>query len=285
MRNELRVILVLLCLFLITLSYPELKIEKERIFQYKKHVVPRTALLKYLAVEYDEAVADYFWMKVTLSYGRKDWRKIATDEDWLYLLKLTDLVTDLNPYFFIPYYFAGVVFPWESKFKKEVIPLLEKGMRNLPDEWRIPFLIGFIYFYYLHNSKRAAYYISLASEKEGSPEYLVKLAARLYYEAGEEENAVCFLREIIKSVKNPELKEELKRRIKALEDIVFLNRAVKKYIKIKGKEPETLEDLVRSGIISRIPKEPYGGKYYYDRKKKKVRTTSNLRLKSDEKGI
>jgi len=275
-KGEGKVLLVLLCLFLITLSKPDLQVEKGRGFQLKTRLIPRAEMIEFLADGYKEAVADYFWMRVTLTYGDENWRKRADDDDWRYLLKLTDLVAKLNPYFFMPYYFAGVVFPWESRYKEEVIPILERGMKYLPNEWRIPFLIGFIYFYFLDSKKRAAYYIQLASEKRNSPEYLIKLAARLYYEAGEEESALLFLEQMEKSTREPELKKEIRRRIKVLRDILFLKAAVKKYIETTGKEPEDLEDLVRTGIIKKVPEEPYGGRYYYDRKEGRVKTTSEL---------
>ncbi|RKY99485.1 MAG: hypothetical protein DRQ04_07470 [Candidatus Hydrothermota bacterium] len=283
MRKEGKILLILLCLFLITLSKPGLLLEKERAYQLKTRLLPRVDMIELLADGYKEAVADYFWMRVTLYYGDENWRKRADDEDWGYLLKLTDLVARLNPYFFMPYYFAGVVFPWESNYKKEVIPILERGMKYLPDEWRIPFLIGFIYFYFLDSKKRAAYYIQLASEKKDSPEYLIKLAARLYYEAGEEESALLFLEQMERSTSEPELKKEIKRRIKVLKDILFLKGAVQKYIETTGKEPEDLEDLVRTGIIKEVPREPYGGRYYYDRKDKRVKTSSELGKRRKEK--
>ncbi|MBK5095481.1 MAG: tetratricopeptide repeat protein, partial [Deltaproteobacteria bacterium] len=44
-------------------------------------------------------------------------------------------------------------------------------------------------------------------------------------------------------------------------DIQFLERAVDAYRQNTGEVPATLTDLLRSGLIPRIPVEPHGGKY------------------------
>lgn len=240
--------------------------------------VPRPSLLKAVSLEYRLLVADFFWMKVTLLYGEPYFRKKATPQDWDYIEKTVMLVTELDPYFFIPYYFAGIVLPMEANRYEAAIKILERGLKYLKTEWRIPFLIGFTYYYYLHDNLKAAEYFEMASKLPEAPEYLPKLAARLRFEAGEIRNAIAFLITIYNNTDNLVLKKSLARRIKALQDILYLTEAVNLYKKRFGHPPDSLKDLVRSGLIRAIPQEPYGGKYYYDKKEDKVKTTSNFRL-------
>jgi len=240
--------------------------------------VPKPGLLKTISLEYRMVLADFFWMKVTLFYGDPKFRKKAEPADWDYIEKTIEVVTELDPYFFIPYYFAGIILPLEADRVDQANKFLLKGLKYLKNEWRIPFLLGFNYYYYKHDYLKAAEYLEIASKLPGSPEYLPKLAARLRYQAGDLRHAIAFLRTMYNSTDNLELKKSLARRIKAFEDILYLTKAVEIYRTRTGRLPGSLEDLVRAGIIRSIPREPYGGKYYFDPEDGRVKTTSNFRM-------
>ena len=248
--------------------------------------VPKPGLLKTIALEYRMVLSDFFWMKVTLFYGDPEFRKRAEPEDWDYIEKTIEVVTELDPYFFIPYYFAGIILPMEAERVEDANRFLKKGLKYLKKEWRIPFLLGFNHYYYEHDYLKAAEYLEMASKLPDSPKYLPALAARLRYQAGDIRHAIAFLRAIYNSTDNLELKKSIARRIKAFEDILFLTQAVELYRRRMGKPPGSLEDLVRAGIIKGIPRDPYGGRYYYDPSDGKVKTTSNFRMvkKDEQKG-
>ena len=50
-------------------------------------------------------------------------------------------------------------------------------------------------------------------------------------------------------------------------DLAHLNDAVRGYGMTKFKKPDTLEDLVKAGLIERLPVAPVGKKYILDDKK------------------
>ncbi len=261
----------------------------ERIYREKPPLegvkyVPKPSLLKAVALEYRLLLADFFWMKVTLIYGEPDFRKKATEEDWDYIEKTIQVVTELDPYFFIPYYFAGIVLPMEADRVDDANDILIKGMNYLKKEWRIPFLIGFNYYYYKHEYLKAAEYLEKASKLPGAPEYLPQLASRLRYQAGDIRHAIAFLMTMYNNTDNLELKKSLAMRIKALQDIYYLSEAVEIFKKKFNRPPQNLEELVKMHIIKAIPSDPYGGKYYYDPEDGRVKTTSNFRpVKKNEK--
>ncbi len=253
------------------------KIYRERPPLESVRYVPKPSLLKAVALEYRLLLADFFWMKVTLIYGEPNFRKKATPEDWDYIEKTIQVVTELDPYFFIPYYFAGIVLPMEADRVDDANKFLMRGMKYLKKEWRIPFLIGFNYYYYKHEELEAAKYLEIASKLPGSPEYLPQLASRLRYQAGDIRHAIAFLMTMYNNTDNLELKKSLAMRIKALQDIYYLTQAVEIFKKKFNRPPKNLEELVETHIIKAIPRDPYGGKYYYDPKDGRVKTTSNFR--------
>jgi tetratricopeptide (TPR) repeat protein len=260
------------------------KIPEKKKVAYGERILPRSTLLKFLALEFRETVADLLWLQVTQIYGEKDFPKRAKPEDWQYLYRLTSMVVELDPYFFIPYYFTAFIFPWQAGMVKEANRLLKRGMFYRTWDWRLPFYIGFNLYFFLGDNDKASRYIMRASRLPEAPQYLPQLASRLLYEAGRLESALMLLEEIYSSTEDKLFKEEVLRRIVALRDILFLQRAVDFYEKKFGEKPSSLEDLVKRGIIKKIPEEPYGGRYYID-EAGRVMSTSQLRFKERNYGF
>ncbi len=238
--------------------------------------VPKANYIKAVSLEYKNAISDFFWMKVTLTYGDRNFDKKATPKDWEYLAKLTDLVTDLDPRFFIPYMFAASVLSWEGNMPEEAIKILKKGLDARRDDWRIPFYMGFNYFYFLGDSLRASQYLIKASRLPGSPKYLPLLATRLRSRAGDIKTAIRFLQGLLNTIENEQTREKIMKRLKALKDIDYLQTGVKIYRIKKAKYPQSLRDLLAFGIIDSIPHEPYGGYYTYDPKTGRVWSSTDL---------
>jgi hypothetical protein len=55
--------------------------------------------------------------------------------------------------------------------------------------------------------------------------------------------------------------EERMRRVEVERDLQILEKAIGQYTARVGAPPGRLGDLVRAGVLARIPGEPYGGKY------------------------
>src|SRR5438105_1180354 len=104
----------------------------------------------------------------------------ARRDDWAMTL-LFRYTTDLDEKFAGAYRFTGNALPRHTidgkvygVFATEY--LLEKGVRERPDDWRISFLLGFIESYYLGKMGEAARHIAHAAQQQGAPGYLGLLA-------------------------------------------------------------------------------------------------------------
>ena len=283
MRKFLEIFLV----FVLTLSlshFVSQKISKKEKIEDTERILPKSSFLNFLALEFKETVADLLWLQVTQIYGERDFPKKATYRDWQYLYRLTSLVVELDPYFFIPYYFTAFIFPWQAGMVKEANRVLKRGMFYRTWDWRLPFYIGFNVYFFLGDNEEASRYIMRASRLPEAPKYLPQLASRLLYEAGRLENALILLEEIYSVTEDEAFKEEILKRMFALKHILFLERAVSFYEKKFREKPTSLEDLVKKGIIPEIPREPYGGRYYLD-ETGRVMSTSQLRQKGGEKNF
>jgi len=78
------------------------------------------------------------------------------------------------------------------------------------------------------------------------------------------ETALAFLKNMSEREADPRRKASLQERIRQVEverDLQILEKAIGEYNTRVGAPPGRLADLVRAGVIARIPEEPYGGRY------------------------
>ncbi len=233
-----------------------------------------------------EAVSDVLYMSTCVLvgddiYARKSRRKLSRN-DWKVVIENVKVMNTLDRYYFDPYYFLGSYVPWNlidypGEIEK-INQVLKEGMNYVKD-WRIPFFIGFNYFYFLKDKEKGAKYLKIAASMEGSPYYLKLLVPRLYLETGKVELAISVTEEELKATKSEDVKKQLRKRLTALRIIRELDLAVKSYRKAFGKCPFNIKELKDKGFINFIPEDPYGGKFYL-KKNCTVWTTSDLREKS-----
>jgi hypothetical protein len=103
-----------------------------------------------------------------------------------------------------------------------------------------------------------------ASRIAGSPPHFPLLASRMLSEGHRPETALAFLQNMIERETDPRRKaslEERMRRVEVERDLQLLEKAIGEYATRVGAHPGRLADLVREGVLARIPEEPYGGQY------------------------
>jgi hypothetical protein len=190
--------------------------------------LPSGRFLKTAVLGYGNLVADYYWFQTIGYFGGH----YLADQKYPWLAHILNLVTDLDPRFGVVYSFGGVVLALEAQQVDESIALLEKGMVNLPGNWKLPFYAGFNYFYFKGDLSRAAPLIERAATLPGHPEYLPRLAATLYARAGRVGDAIAFLETVMKSVDDERLRENIRQKIEDLR---------------RGRVPASLDRVVGKG--------------------------------------
>lgn len=227
-------------------------------------------------------VGDYLSFKSIIYYGGKA-DKIAKrqykDVEFYNLYTTIKTSILLNPYNEDAYYFAQAAFSWIGH-AKDVNALLKYVMKYRTWDFKIPFFLGFNYAYFLKDYKDAAIYYKKASAISHSPLF-TDLAARYFYEGGRTRLGIAYLKAMVKMTRKESIKKVYETRLKALENIYKIQQAVEKYKKINSKPPKSIEVLVEDGLLKKIPKDPYGGRFYID-KNGKVKTTSNLAFKKED---
>jgi len=204
--------------------------------------------------------ADLSWLGAVQVAGTR--KPTLNDYDRLVLMIQT--VVQFDPKFKVPYLLGGLILGDSRAHVQEALKILTLGRANHPGDWRFPFYTGYLYYFSLGDPVEGGKALESAAQIEGSPRYLPLLAARMFSEGRKPETALQFLTEMMRQENDPARLEVLKRRIHevvAERDMQLLESAVEAYHKKTGRLPRELSDLVREGMIARLPEEPHGGRY------------------------
>jgi len=169
------------------------------------------------------------------------------------------------------YFFAGVVVATDKKGLEEGISFLKKYLKFNPDSWRLLHWIGFNY-YQLGKYLKAADYYRKASLLPDAPGFLKSNQPMLYYRGGRPDLGVIYLEGLLKSVRNKEELRWIKNKLKWLKNIVFLEKKINEFKNYFGRNPSDLKELVKYGLISSIPSDPFGKGYYLDKKTGRIKS-------------
>jgi tetratricopeptide (TPR) repeat protein len=225
--------------------------------------LPKGESLKPAMLGYHHLGADMLWLQLLQVLGKK--KNTASEYEWIY--HAVDVITTLDPQYAYAYYVGGVVLTNYANRIDLSNRLLEKGHRENPGEWNLPFLLGYNHYFGLGDAAKGAEYIQIASRTSHAPDFLPGLATRMYAEAGNPDVALLFLEALWKE--NPELaiREKLEDRAKEVlieRDLRSLDQAVAQFRSQHHEFPKQLDDLVTKGYVTRIPQEPFGGSYRLD---------------------
>lgn len=234
--------------------------------------VPEGAYLRIAVLGYRQVVADLLWIQAVQAMGERR----VSEEAGHWIAHALDVITTLDPRFVRVYEVGGIALTTLVVLTEESNRLLEKGIRYNPEVWRLPFYLGFNYYFELQNDQKAAEYIARASRLPGAPAYLASFAAQLYVSARTPQVAVDFLGQMYSQTTDENVKRVLEQRLKetvAERDLQLLEEAVGRYRELYKRAPVRLEDLVGPGLLRELPREPFGGHYLYDPQAQSVRSS------------
>ncbi|MBA2880637.1 tetratricopeptide (TPR) repeat protein [Desulfosalsimonas propionicica] len=205
-------------------------------------------------------MADYLLLKgVSFLGGRHE----TTERDMNAIHTLFKQSLALDPYFLQTCYFTQAYLAWHGEKYKDAIELLKISNNHRSWDWQPAFFIGFDYHYFLNDNIKASKYLMEAAKKPGASPFLANLAARLSQKGGQTEAAIAFLKSMRLQTKDELVKEQLNKRIKALEEVKILEKGIARYKEKFSRPPQSLDDLVNSGILSGLPENPYGKRFVF----------------------
>lgn len=276
MKQATGLALLVVCYVAIIVPFSSLLVHRP--LEVRLGVPPDARLLKSVTADQRYAVADWLIVRVLFYFGtlmEQDRRVVSPKPEYYNMFKTLETALKLDPYNMDAYYFMQAAFTWEIGRANDVNRVLAYGMKHRVWDYQLPFYAGFNAAYFLKDYKAAALYMRRAAELSGEPLF-INLAARYFYEAGENELGLIFLDSMMKGVRDPGVKKVFALRKAALEAVRKIQQVIADYrLANGGKIPDNIDELVATGFLDKVPVDPYGGTFYLDQDGK-VRSTSKF---------
>jgi len=174
-------------------------------------------------------------------------------------------ISQLHPKLLDTYYLSESSLPWiNAGNTRRTNQILETGVQAQPEEWFIPFFIGFNEFRYLNHPVKAASWLQQASAIKDAPTGLGHLSAILSARGGDILGGLAWLR----AMKIAETDKVRKRMydvdITEFEKAARVLGAISAYERVHGEAPLTLKYLTPK-FLERLPEMHQGYVLRYSR--------------------
>lgn len=186
---------------------------------------PSGRFLKEAAVGHEVLIADMAWLRAVQYYGEHR----QTDQTYEMAGHIFDVVTTLDPLFRNAYLFGGLVLAQDAGELEQGVDLLHRGVANIPDDWLLPFELGFIYYICSGDMAQAHRWFMEAAERPGHPESVERFAAFTAARSGDPYTAFQLWRHLYENSENPYVRQMAEERIRDL------------MIELSGASPEVPE--------------------------------------------
>ncbi|MEK6405440.1 MAG: hypothetical protein AABN34_00610 [Acidobacteriota bacterium] len=249
--------------------------------------------IKRMSFGLEALAADIYWIRTVQYFGRKvidsgkplsagDTKDIRMD----LLAPLLNIVVTLDPQHIPAYRFGAIFLP--ERDLPAAVALVEKGIRENPNQWRLYQDLGYIYWQAGNTSsadERADYYEKAAdwfekgSEVPGAPWWMHDISGLMKIKGGSREAArAVYSAYLASDDQNVRAKaiERLKQ-VRALDELDAINAVLARYKEQTGTCPSDLRPLaakLRSMNLTinedQVPVDPEGFAYGYDSAKCKA---------------
>jgi tetratricopeptide (TPR) repeat protein len=222
-------------------------------------------VLKRASLGYDGLLADVYWTRAVQYFGG---RHHAVAKSYNLLYPLLDITTHLDPQLVAAYQFGASFLapaPPEGAGQPErAIQLMEYGVENNPNNWKLYYDLGFVYYMNLKDYRKAADAFNRGSKVPNAHPFLRLLAAQMAEHAGEFDTARMMWSATYQSSQEQFIRQNALEHLRALrvdEDVTHLQEAVARFGERTGRLPANLSELVSGERLPGIPVDPDGHPY------------------------
>lgn len=218
---------------------------------------------KRLSLAFNGLVADWYWMRSLQYLGRKvvnyqDASSGPIQLDDLSSLELRRLgpmlrnATTLDPQFMAPYLFGAMILPTFNS--EEAIALLNYGIQQNPNSWRLHQHLGYIYWKRQEFDEASKVY-ARGAKLPGAPRWMSEMAARVAAEGGSRRAAREMYQHLYDETTDPDMRALLARRIMAVdsfEERDLITKVLDSYAKQAGKCAGSWRDVTSALVQLRL---------------------------------
>jgi hypothetical protein len=222
-------------------------------------------VLRRMSLGYTGLLADIYWTRAVQYFGDQHY---GGSGDFRLLAPLLEVTTQLDPKL-LPAYEFGANFlapkpPSGAGLPGAALSLMKYGIEHNPDQWRLYYNLGFLYYTEFKDYAKAAQAFKQGAALPVTNEFMPILAARMAQHAGEFDTARMLWVTTYQSTKEARIRQNAVEHLLALqvdEEVTQLEHVVERYRQQTGRLPESMSDLERAGFIHGTPADPKGNPY------------------------
>jgi tetratricopeptide (TPR) repeat protein len=227
--------------------------------------VRSSAVLRRMSLGYTGLLADIYWTRSVQYFGEQH----HTDSgDFRLLAPLLEITTELDPKL-LPAYQFGANFlapkpPSGAGLPGAALSLIKYGIEHNPDQWRLYYNLGFLYYTEFKDYAKAADAFERGAKLPITNDFMPILAARMAQHAGDFDTARMLWFTTYQSSKDGPIRQNAVAHLLALqvdEDVTHLEQVVEKYQEQTGRLPSSMSDLERAGFVHGTQADPKGHSY------------------------
>jgi len=223
------------------------------------------SVLKRISLGYGGLLADVYWTRAVQYFGSKHHNGARNYE---LLAPLLEITTRLDPQLLVAYEYGANFLapnpPDGAGMPRRAIDLAEYGIRNNPNEWKLYYQLGFIYYMELQDYAAAADAFERGSRVPNAHPWLKLMAAQMAEHAGDIQTARMMWTTMYQSTHDQSIKANAAAHLRALqvdEDVSVLETLVAGYRERTGHLPGSFSDLEAAGFLRGTPADPLGHPY------------------------
>lgn len=230
--------------------------------QKQQLLVTSGPLLKKMSLGYAPLLADIYWTRAVQYYGSRLGQKNVSFD---LLAPLLNIAVALDPHLVIAYRFGAIFLSMPRPDRTDLaIDLVKRGIAANPNEWRLDYDLGILYYWRLKDYKNAAPAFLAASNVPGAPPFLKVMAASMAEKGGSIEMSEMIFAELYRSTQDRNVKKwaiEQLQLLKVQQEEARLNALIEDYKTRFKRTPHSMDDLVAGGLLRQNPLDPLGYPY------------------------
>jgi hypothetical protein len=221
--------------------------------------------LKRMSLGYEGLLADVYWTRAVQYFGGKH-HDGARRYDLL--APLLEISTTLDPHLIVAYEYGSNFLspqpPNGAGMPRRAIDLDEFGIRHNPNEWRLYYQEGFVYYMELKDYAGAADAFARGARVPNAHPFLRIMAAQMAEHAGDLQMARMMWSTTYQTAQDNSIRANAAAHLRALqvdEEVTSLEAAVARYREKTGHFPASFSDLAMAGRLGGLPVDPLGHPY------------------------
>jgi tetratricopeptide (TPR) repeat protein len=227
--------------------------------------IPSAKALKRMSLGYEGLVADIYWTRAVQYFGS---RHHVGANNYQLLAPLLEITTGLDPKLLVAYDYGSTFLapkaPGGAGEPQRAIELVKYGIAHNPNQWKLYYELGFIYYMDLKDYAGAADAFTRGAGIPNAHPFMKVLAAQMAQHAGERQTARMMWSATYETATQGSIRANAAAHLRALQvddDVTALENAVQSYKQKTGHLPNSFSEMQGAGILRGMPIDPLGHSY------------------------